>query len=440
MRKNFLILCVSFISMSLWAQAPEKMSFQAVIRNSSNALVNNSSVGMRISILKGSALGTAEYVETQSPTTNANGLASLEIGTGTVVTGNFSAIDWTNDEYFIKTETDPSGGTNYTISGTTQLLSVPYAMHAKTAESISGTLNETDPDFNASVASGINANDILNWNAKLDTEVDGSTSNEIQNLSIVNDSLMISSANKIGLSQLNYWEKTANNGLKFGTEKVGKDLSNLNIGFESTKTASGNNELQGVYTLMQSNAGNTSYMIGSKNIAKGQGTGIHIGVLGAGGEDNYYVLTNNARYGVHGMSTDINLGIASNVGMYGFAAGNQNGNYGVDGTAGSTVGDNFGNSGWAWGATPGVNYGLYGYATASTAANYAVYGIIETGTTSPIKYSGYFKGAPVGIENDNIYIKDFSKGVILTSPNGTCYQVKVNDAGTLVTTAVTCPN
>ena len=111
-----------------FAQAPQKMSYQAVIRNSSNALITNQAVGMRISILQTSSSGTAVYVETQTPITNANGLASIEIGGGTLVSGNFSTINWANGPYFIKTETDATGGTNYTITGTSQLLSVPYAL------------------------------------------------------------------------------------------------------------------------------------------------------------------------------------------------------------------------------------------------------------------------------------------------------------------------
>jgi hypothetical protein len=94
---------------------------------------------MQISILQGSAGGTAVYVETQTPTTNANGLVSIEIGAGTVVSGDFTTIDWANGFYFIKTETDLLGGANYTITGTSQLLSVPYALHAKTAETLSGS-------------------------------------------------------------------------------------------------------------------------------------------------------------------------------------------------------------------------------------------------------------------------------------------------------------
>ncbi|MDD4761291.1 MAG: DUF1566 domain-containing protein [Bacteroidaceae bacterium] len=118
----------------MWAQAPQKMSYQAVVRNSSDALVRNTTVGVRISILQGSASGTNVFSETQTPTTNANGLVSIEIGGGT----QFSAIDWANEIFFMKTEIDPTGGTNYTITGTSQLLSVPYAFHAQTAEAIAG--------------------------------------------------------------------------------------------------------------------------------------------------------------------------------------------------------------------------------------------------------------------------------------------------------------
>ena len=133
---------------SVFAQAPEKMSYQAVIRNSSDALITNTQIGMQISILQGSASGTAVYVETQEPSTNANGLVSIEIGTGTVESGDFTIIDWANGPYFIKTETDPAGGETYTITSTSQLLSVPYALHAKTAETVTSGITETDPTWN----------------------------------------------------------------------------------------------------------------------------------------------------------------------------------------------------------------------------------------------------------------------------------------------------
>ena len=143
MKKLFTFMVAVFLTATLWSQSPEKMSYQAVIRNSSEALVTNTTVGMQISILQGSASGTAVYVETQSPTTNANGLVSLEIGVGTVVSGDFTTIDWANGPYFIETKTDPAGGTNYTITGTSQLLSVPYALYAANAGTAIGGGNFT---------------------------------------------------------------------------------------------------------------------------------------------------------------------------------------------------------------------------------------------------------------------------------------------------------
>jgi hypothetical protein len=132
--KNFYTLLLFLLAtVSILAQAPEKMSYQAVLRDASNTLLTNQEVGMQISILQTTATGTAVYVETQTVTSNINGLVTLEIGTGSVVSGDFTSIDWSTESYFIKTETDPAGGTTYTITGTSQLMSVPFAMYAKTS-------------------------------------------------------------------------------------------------------------------------------------------------------------------------------------------------------------------------------------------------------------------------------------------------------------------
>ena len=127
----FLFLLITF---SFFAQSPEKMSYQAVIRDATNTLLTNQPVGMQISILQTTTTGTAVYTETQTVTTNTNGLVSLEIGMGDT-SDDFSAIDWKAGPYFIKTETDPTGGSSYTITGTSQLLSVPFAMYAKSSGS-----------------------------------------------------------------------------------------------------------------------------------------------------------------------------------------------------------------------------------------------------------------------------------------------------------------
>jgi len=119
MKKILTILAAVLITATALAQSPEKMTYQSVIRNASDQLVTNQDMGMQISILQGNASGTAVYVETHSTASNANGLVTIEIGTGTT-SDDFSVIDWANGPYFLKTETDPTvaGGTNYTITGT----------------------------------------------------------------------------------------------------------------------------------------------------------------------------------------------------------------------------------------------------------------------------------------------------------------------------------
>ena len=111
-------------------QAPQRMAYQSVVRNASNQIVANQNIGVKISIVEGSLTGTTVYSEIHSVTTNTNGLFSLETGGGIPTSGAFSTINWGNGSHYIKSEMDITGGTNYTLSGTTELLSVPYALYA----------------------------------------------------------------------------------------------------------------------------------------------------------------------------------------------------------------------------------------------------------------------------------------------------------------------
>lgn len=141
MKRVYVLSVAVILTATLLAQSPDRMSYQAVIRDASNKLVTNTVVAMQISILQDSTSGTSVYVETQTPTTNANGLVSIELGGGTVISGNFSTINWAKGPYFVKTETDPdgaTGGTSYTITGISQLLSVPYALYAANAGTAAG--------------------------------------------------------------------------------------------------------------------------------------------------------------------------------------------------------------------------------------------------------------------------------------------------------------
>ena len=87
MKKIYAFICSVILTANLWAQAPQKMSYQAVIRNSQDALVTNQKVGIQMSILQGSEVGNVVFSELHFPTTNANGLATLSIGTGAKLQG-----------------------------------------------------------------------------------------------------------------------------------------------------------------------------------------------------------------------------------------------------------------------------------------------------------------------------------------------------------------
>lgn len=136
MKRLYTIIVAVLLSATSFAQVPEKMSYQAVVRDAAGELVSDQSVGMRISILQTTTTGTAVYVETHTPSSNTNGLVSIEIGTGST-SDDFSTIDWSTGPYFIKSEIDLTGSDSYSITGTSQLMSVPYALHAKVAESVS---------------------------------------------------------------------------------------------------------------------------------------------------------------------------------------------------------------------------------------------------------------------------------------------------------------
>lgn len=116
------------------AQVNESLTYQVVIRDASDLLITNQSIGLRLSILSGSSTGTPIYVETQSPLTNINGLATIQIGDGSVVSGDFSGINWASDVYFIKTETDPTGSSNYTIVTVEEITSTPFALYSNVAQ------------------------------------------------------------------------------------------------------------------------------------------------------------------------------------------------------------------------------------------------------------------------------------------------------------------
>lgn len=132
MKKINLLLACFAICVCAFAQAPQKFNYQGIARGSSGKVFSNQTLGFKISVLQGSATGTAVYVETQAVTSDSKGIFSLEVGTGTIVSGTFSAITWGSNSFWLKTEMDTAGGSNYQTMGTTQMISVPYSLYSET--------------------------------------------------------------------------------------------------------------------------------------------------------------------------------------------------------------------------------------------------------------------------------------------------------------------
>ncbi len=244
-----LIIYNLLILSSVFGQVPESMSYQAVVRDANNNLVTNQTIGMQISIIQDSTMGSPVYVETQIPTTNANGLVTVEIGSGSVISGDFSSIDWSNGPYFIKTEIDLNGGSNYTISGTTQLLSVPYALYAKNSENTGNAWSLTGNEGTVPGTNFIGTTD----NADLEIKINNSTKTRITNkgqIEILNTGYSVFVGQYAGAAD---------------------DLSNnynVFIGYSSgkTNTSGYHNTAIGTYSLRDNTTGSNNTAIGNSSL------------------------------------------------------------------------------------------------------------------------------------------------------------------------------
>lgn len=173
MKKVFLFL-FTFWHYIVFAQSPQSFNYQAVVRDNTGNPLANKAVNFRISILDNNINGTIQYQEIHNPVSNQFGMVVLEIGKGAVSQGNFSNITWANGSKFLRVELDINGGNAYTVIGSQQLLSVPYALYAEksgngsansltysagTGISIAGnTLTNTAPSKWSSATDGISYN------------------------------------------------------------------------------------------------------------------------------------------------------------------------------------------------------------------------------------------------------------------------------------------
>lgn len=360
MKKLIILIVVVFFAQTSFAQSPNKMSYQAVIRDANNSLITSQSVGIKISILQGAPEGSAVYIETQTPSTNSNGLISIEIGRGNVVSGIFDSIDWANDTFFVKTETDPTGGTSYSITGISQLLSVPYSFYSN--------------------VSGSSINDLVN-------DADADTTNELQNLSLTGTSVNLTKANSIDLSSVIPWKYNSNNdtyynygnvgiGTNFPNEKLTiAGLTNGTAGRTFLKLKNNSSDTHSA-VIFKLEAGNNSYFTGiyhhSDSYSASQGYN-GVGVLWNHG-NGLNLRASGA--GKIRFETDISTSTIERMII------DSNGNIGI-------------------------------------------------GTSVP--------ESKLQITAGDVYIESINSGVIMTSPNGQCWRMTVDNSGNPVFSGIACP-
>ena len=363
MKKQFFMLVVIsftagiYLSNQAGAQSPQKISYQAVVRNSTNALVTNQPVGVKITILQGSATGTPVFAETHTPTTNANGLINIVIGTGSPAINGLLDVVWSTGPYFIKTEIDPAGGTAYSITSTSELLSVPYALYAKKAEST----NLLNLPFAGSSHSINNAFSVKNNNG----------------IAIVGwgDDAYGNTFGVVG---------STNSGVGIGVRGINKSTTGIASGISGETYSSEGVAVKGI---ANSSTGSAAGVMGEVSSPNG------IGVAG------YSTSTTGSAVGVMGYSSALDgtgvsgeskwIGVKGiNRSTTGFAYGVQGEVYSPDGIAvmgysSSKTGTSKGVYGLTYSdegkgvlgenrSTTGSNYGVYGY-SAST-EGYGVYG------------------------------------------------------------------
>ena len=203
MKRIFFVVAALFYMNTAFSQAPEAFKYQAVVRNATGTILTNQPVGMRLTILQGSASGSSVYSETFSVTSNNYGLVNLEIGNG-ITTDDFAAIDWANGPFFIETAVDIAGGTNYSVLGNSQLISVPYALYAKQAESsVIDLVDDADADPTNEIETWTTLSGIpADFSDDVDNvdDADADPANEIQDINLIGNDLTITSGSTVDLS------------------------------------------------------------------------------------------------------------------------------------------------------------------------------------------------------------------------------------------------
>ncbi|MCB9231848.1 MAG: tail fiber domain-containing protein [Bacteroidia bacterium] len=420
----------------LFAQVPQKVNYQGIARDGNGNPLLNTQVGLRLTIHAGAPAGTVVFQETHSPSTNGFGLFNVILGAGTLVSGNFSTIQWGSNSFFFEIELDPNGGTSYTSVGNNQLISVPYALHARTVEvdsvndadsdplneiqflsktgnviSLSSgggsvVLNDDDPTNELQTLSK-SGNTITLSNGGSVVLNDDDPTNELQTLSISGNNLSLSNGNTVTLPSST---SGADNDWLWGSAGIHHDSLNVGIGLPANsnyKLLVNNNNVNtstryGIRVTQSNFLGSSSYGIyaSNSNYYSGSGGNNYGGYFQA---YNSSGTSGSTTYGTYSDATNLASGNIASYGSYAIAditgsgTGNTYGNYSSSSNYSTMDGDAFGGYFYAYrnSSTPASDsYGLYANAysySTNSGLNYGVYATHSSG--SGTRYAGYFNGS-----------------------------------------------
>lgn len=379
MKKLLTITAILLISNFVTAQVPQALNYQAVARTAEGVIIPTQNISVRFSILDVSITGATLYSETHTVTTNSYGLFTLVIGKGTPVTSTFPSIDWASGtDKFLKVEIAPGGGSNYQLQGTTQLLSVPYALYSEKTRLLAGnsTINITNGNTITGNYQPANNTILMTGNTIAGNYQAGTginlTGNTISHNLVAGSGISISGnviTNTGTGAGTNLWIPDPNG--------IHNQSGNVGIRTNSAPATS--------LTIFQENSG------GAGGYAA---IDIHSG-------DTWQTVT---RFRNTSVSQEYQFNLA--------------GSANIDHTPGSFGVFHSTTLGWLWHSNPSTDY---------------------VGIGSYI-YKPPLPKSRLHVFNGDVNIDQIGSGIIIKSPNGSCWRVTVNDTGTLVTTAITCPN
>lgn len=406
-----LALCLNIFLISTNAQnTPQALSYQAVARTLNGLIIPAQNVGVRFSIIDLTVNGTVIYQETHSTITNSYGLFTLAIGKGTVVSGVFNTINWGTGDKFLKVEIAADGTTNYQIQGTTQFLSVPYALYSEKTKLLAGnnTINITNGNTITGNYQAANNTILLNGNtiagnylaANNTVLVSGNTI--AGNYQPANNTVLVNGNTIAGNYQAANNTVLVNGNIIAGNYQAG---TNINI-TGNTISATANqwlNHANGIYYPGAGLPGNVGIRTTPSPIASFISNGDIPGVI----EGNAGLFTSTSRW-----HTDIN--VRNNNVQFSFVVG---------GPSNTEILPN--------------NFGIYNSNT--TRWPFTITGVnnnIGIGDASPFPTPAK---SSLHIKKGDVYIEEIVSGVILKSPNGQCWRITIDNTGNLVRTAIVCP-